>query len=429
MTGATWFGQGQASGSALISDHAVCVWVPLFALCCEELRRSELVSCPAALLSTADPHRLWQVSRAARRAGVRPHMTVSQAVGLCSNIKLCEPDPVYYDEQFSQLIVSLGDVSPVIEPTELGRVFVGVDGLGQLYGPAERQVEVIRRAMGNGKRPHRPQLNWERVARLGWGRGKFAAWVAATKAKPGEATVVADQDRTAFLATQPIGALPVDADTHRRLRQLGITTVGALAQLPEVAIVSQFGNEGRRLWLWAHGTFSDPVTGQETPEPIVAELEFPTPVIDRAALRHAIETLMEKALRHPRRTGWRVLQVRVRAQQEHGTSWSTCVILKNPSAQRDDIIAPIVARLDQAPPTGAVITLNVAFTDFVRGTDELQLFARDAASSARAGRRRALRKAVREIRSRFGTSLYHVIEVQPRSRILERRYALVDYEP
>src|SRR5205809_5261578 len=61
-------------------------------------------------------------------------------------------------------------------------------------------------------------------------------------------------------------------------------------------------------------------------------------------------------------------------------------------------------RLEQAPPTGAVEQLAVEFTGFAPGTTELQLFARDARAAARAGRRRALRTAVHEIKLRLKRS-------------------------
>jgi hypothetical protein len=104
--------------------------------------------------------------------------------------------------------------------------------------------------------------------------------------------------------------------------------------------------------------------------------------------------------------------------------------LKDPSADRERIAAPLRARLETSPPVGAVDHLAVEFTEFARGTDELQLFARDAQSSARAGRRCALRAAANEIKTRLKRSLlYHVVEVHPWSRIPERRYALIDFEP
>src|SRR5438270_216946 len=292
----------------LTSDGAACCWIPLFPLRCETARQPELASLPVALVGPDDTRRVWQLSPLARRAGVKPGMTVSQAIGLCPALRLCEPDPVHYDAQFS------------------------------------------------------------------------------------------------------------------RLR--------ALAALPEGAVVSQFGRAGRRLWRLAAGRIAEPVVGRVTPEPIVAALTFFSPVGERELLVHAIDKLIDRALGDPRRSGWRVQVVRVRAELEHGASWLAEATLKDPSADRERITAPLETLLERSPPAGAVERLVVEFTAFAAGTAELQLFARDAHAAARAGRRRALRTAPQEIKLRLKRSLlYHVIEVQPWSRLPERRYASIDYEP
>src|SRR5256884_330945 len=312
------------------SDGAACCWIPLSPLRCETARQPELATLPVALVGPDDPRGVWQLPPLARRAGVKPGMTVSQAIGLCPALKLCEPDPVHYDAQFSRLLAALGQVSPVIEPAELGRAYVGTDGLEGLYGGPEEIVEAIERGTRNAECGTAQESSLacsdfrvpRSAFRVGWGRGKFVSWVAASRAKPGGAVIVRSGEEGRFLAAQPLAVLPLDADTHRRLRQLGIRTLGALAALPEEAVVSQFGR------------------------------------------------------------------------------------------------------------AGAVERLVVEFTAFVPGTAELQLFARDAQAAARAGRRRALRSAAQEIKLRLKRSLlYHVIEVQPWSRLPERRYALIDYEP
>jgi protein ImuB len=211
---------------------------------------------------------------------------------------------------------------------------------------------------------------------------------------------------------------------------LASKTLGDLAALPEAAVVAQFGREGRAAWRLAAGTFDEPVTGKPRPQPIVASLDYPSPVADRGMLAHTIGVLIEHALRDPRRTGWRVQTVRVRAALEQGASWMIEAMLKDPAALRERIHAPLLTHLERTPPTGAVESLAVEFTAFARGTDELQLFARDAAAAARAGRRRALRGAAREIHQRLKRHmLYRVVEVQPWSRLPERRYALIAFEP
>jgi len=436
------------------SSQAVCVWIPLFGLRCEAARRPELASQPGALLAPDASRRVvWQVSPLARQVGVRPGMTVSQAIGLCPALVLCEPDPVHYDERFAQLLAALARVSPVVEPAELGMAYVGTDGLEGLYGRPERQVEFVIRVLNAECGMRNAELQCEVVHqreaaqhdpypdiphsafriphfRIGSGRGKFVAWVAATRAKPGGAFIVPPGEEGAFLASQPVAVLPLDPDAHRRLRLLGLRTLGRLAALPEEAIVSQFGRAGRRWWRLAAGATADPVVGRVLPEPISASLTFFTPVADQEILVLALERLIERALRHPRRTGWRVQVVRARAELEHAASWLAAATLKDPSADRDHIAAPLKTRLAQAPPAGAVERLVVEFTAFTPGTAELQLFARDAGAAARAGRLRALRSAVQEITLRLKRPmLHHIIAVQPWSRLPERRYALIDYEP
>src|SRR5205807_414297 len=376
----------------LTSDGAACCWIPLFPLRCEIARQPELASLPMALVGPDHTRRVWQLSPLARRAGVRPGMTVSQAIGLCPALKLCEPDPVHYDAQFSRLLTALGQVSPVIEPAELGRAYVGTDGLEGLYGGPEEIVAAIERGTRNAECGTAQESSLacsdfrvpRSAFRVGWGRGKFVSWVAASRAKPGGAVIVRSGEEGRFLAAQPLAVLPLDADTHRRLRQLGIRTLGALAALPEEAVTAQFGAMGRRLWRLAAGRIAEPVEGRIAPEPIVAALTFFTPVGERELLAHALDQLIARALNHPRRIGWRVHAVRLRADLEGSSSWLAAILLKDPTADAGRIAAPLKTRLEQSPPTGAVERLVLEFTAFAPGTSELQLFARDAQAAARA---------------------------------------------
>ena len=422
------------------SSLAACVWIPLFPLRCEEARHDGLASFPTALLAPDTTRKLWQVSSPARHAGVKPGMTVSQAIGLCPTLRLIEPDPVHYDEQFAQLLAALSEVSPVVEAAELGLVYVGVDGLDGIFGGPHKIVDTImacvrRAACGveNESSIANATRHTSHAARMGWGVGKFTAWVAASRAKPSEAVVVPLGHERSFLASQPIAVLPLDTDTHHRLRRLGIRTLGALAALPEAAITAQFGAVGRRLWQLAAGRVVEPVQGRVEPEPIAAALSFYSPVGERELLGHALDQLIARALKHPRRIGWRVHALRVRAELEGGGSWLTAHLFKEPTADAGRIAAPLKTRLEQSPPVGGVERLVLEFTGFAPGTTELQLFARDAQAAARVGQQRALRSAAREIRMRVkgegGQVLYHIIEVQPWSRLPERRYALIDYEP
>lgn len=407
----------------LTSDLAACCWIPQFALRCEEARHPGFTTGPAAVLSPDDARKVWQVSRHARRVGVRSGMTVSQAIGLAPTLKICEADPVHYDERFSSLLSSLTGVSPVVEPAELGRVFVGLDGLEGIHGNLERQIQAVECGIRSAE-------CGVFSARIGVAKGKFIAWVAASRAKPGAFVIVKPGTERAFLDAQQLAVLPLDTDTHRRLLRLGLSTLHDLSSLPEEAVTSQFGDAGRKLWRLAAGKVIEPVVGRRTPEPIIQSLTFYTPVAEREFLLQAFSRILTVALAHPRRIGWRVREMRAEAKIEHGASWLATFTLKDPTATLDRLLALLRVRIEQTPLTGAVEKLTILFTDFAPGTTELQLFARDAGAEARARRRDALRTAAHEIRLRFRRPfLQHVIEVQPWSRLPERRYALIDFEP
>src|SRR5467141_2806947 len=129
------------------SSLAACVWIPLFPLRCEEARHEGLAAYPTALLAPDTTRKLWQISPLARHAGVKPGMTVSQAIGLCPTLRLIEPDPVHYYDCFARVLAALNEVSPVIESAELGLAYVGTDGLEGIFGTPEKIVEAIKRML------------------------------------------------------------------------------------------------------------------------------------------------------------------------------------------------------------------------------------------------------------------------------------------
>jgi len=357
--------------SSTRSDFAACVWVPLFPLQCEEQKEPELMGRPTAVLSPEDGRRLWQVSAIARRDGVKSGMTISQGMALCSSLVICKPDPAYYESHFADLILRLTEMSPIVEPAELGRAFLGADGLERLFGTPEQQLAMLARILGETFHDFR----------LGWGKGKFVAWVAASQAKTGSGVVVHDNERLQFLSSQSIAVLPVALPMRERLFRLGIRTLGQLASFPEPAIVSQFGKEGRQGWQLAAGWINDAVTGRYTPDPITLKMDFPNPLTDRLLVLQALEHLIEQAFRHPRRIGYLVRSVRVEAVLEQGSSWMAKATFKNPLANHTSVLEPFAMRLERTPPNGPIEQLVIEFTVLVPGTTELQLFARDATSA------------------------------------------------
>lgn len=422
--------------SAPGSRRALCLWLPTFELRLELVRSPGLDATSVALLAPGEGggrRTIHQVSERAHRSGVRPGQRVSRAVGLCPSLTLLEPDPAHYDAAHREMVEVLTEVTPVVEPAGRGRVFLGMDGLDRLFGPPERQVE---RALGTLFRVFpRPLVA---ATRAGWAPGKFGAWVAAVRARPGEPVIVDEAELRSFLASCPVSSLPVDEGIHGRLERLGVATLGELVRLPEPALVGHFGEEGRTARAWAAGARIDPVRSLHRPRPIRAAIDFPAPASRTQTLHAALDRLAERALGRPARRGRSVREVRLTARLEGGGSWSGEAVLREPSAERLRIVSPLRTKLALSPPPRAVEGFVLELVDFGAPAAQEELFDRKEPGGRREGGRAlsegsvpdALREAVKELKLKLGHSpLYRVVEVDPFSRIPERRHALLNFDP
>jgi DNA polymerase-4 len=144
------------------------------------------------------------------------------------------------------------DTAPLVEGLSIDEAFLDVRGVRRLLGtPTEIAVRLRRDVR-------------ERVGlpiTVGVARTKHLAKVASGVAKPDGLLVVPPDRELAFLHPLPVERLwGVGPVTAMRLRDLGITTVGQVAELAEAALVSLLGRaSGRHLHALAHNRDPRPV--------------------------------------------------------------------------------------------------------------------------------------------------------------------------
>jgi DNA polymerase-4/protein ImuB len=251
------------------------------------------------------------------------------------------------------------------------------------------------------------------------------AWAAAVTSAPGEACVVPAGRETAFLSPLDISLLPCSPDTLRRLELLGLRTIGDLAALPLGAVQAQFGPEGRRLWELAHGLDREPLRPRRHEESASERLTFSEPTVSTGALLTAGRQLLSRLFRQPALHGRAVRQMRLRAALSDGRSWERTVTFREATADRDQMLYVLRCTLEAALLSRPVEEVELTLSGLTGETGKQEgLFAEK-------GRRLAqLEEALRQLKARFGQSpVYHVVEVEPWSRIPERRLALIDYDP
>ena len=391
-----------------------CLLVPAPALACELAERPALAEQPVAL-ADEDGVRVLHVTSQAATYGVRPGMTLREAVAYCPTLTVLEQRPARVARAADALVEALLGVSPLVEAAAPGEVYADLRGTEGLYPEPGMLEQAVLAAV--------PDVLG---ARLGVAEQRFTAYAAARRAKPGRAVHVHADQAAALLAELPVDWLSLDTESLARLRLLGIETLGAFARLPRHAVEAQFGVAGGRAWLAARG--EDPTPLRPRPfarRRIVERSQAEPPLVSRESTLRTVEQLLGRALRQPPARNRFVRVVRIRVTSDDDRLWERTQTMKEPTGDRERLWTSIRPLLEHADFPGPIAAL------------ELELGGLTAESGRQVGlfveyarRREQLDEMVRHLKLRYGQSpLARVVEVEPWSRIPERRFALMDYDP
>ena len=180
----------------------------------------------------------------AKARGVRTAMSVGRARRLCPGAIVVEPRMAAYSQASKDVYRVFDDLSPRVEGLSIDEAFLDARGVRRLTGPPPAVAALLRSEVR------------ERVGlpiTVGVARTKFLAKVASGVAKPDGLLVVPPERELAFLHPLEVERLwGVGPVTSRRLHDLGIATVGQVADLEEDVLVRLLGRAaGRQLYALA----------------------------------------------------------------------------------------------------------------------------------------------------------------------------------
>jgi len=407
---------GPAEGISVMT--IACVWVPHFALRVALLERPELDGVPLVLTSPSSNRAVVaSCTPEARRHGIVPGMPLREVTALCPEVVFLSPNPARDAAAHARIVEALERFSPLVEPAELGCWYVDLRGLGRHHSSL---AEAARRLLGLVSPALRP--------RVGIAPGKFTAAVAARCARPGSFRIVAPADVRAFLAPAPVDWLPVPSELIRRLHRLGLNTLADLAALPAPAVAARFGPAGQHAWNLANGRDETTVFPRPRLETVQEAFNFPAPVTSREALLLGLERLVRRAFARPKLQHRHARQARLLILIENNRSWERVMTFREPVGAKR-LIETLRHRLEQLDLPGAAEGLTLELIGLVSETARQERLP-GSFVEARSRRLRPLTEAVRQLKQRYGDSpIYRIVEVEPWSRIPERRHALMAYDP
>jgi nucleotidyltransferase/DNA polymerase involved in DNA repair len=392
-----------------------CILIPHLSVSVERQRDPSLCRRPVVIGETPDQRKaVLDCSPEAEAQGVRAGMPLRQALALCRDAVFLPPHPSLYRDVFESVLEALETFSPEVEEDALGRAYVNADGLALHYegelDMGERIIRSLRDATGL-------------VASAGIAEGKFVAWAAAVTSEPGQVCTVPAGKEGEFLHPLDVSLLPCKSDTLRRLDLYGLHTMGDLAALSIGPVQAQFGINGKRLWELAQGVDGELLRPRRREEVVVEGMRFPSPAVSVEALIVACRRLLVRL--HWRLRGRAARRMRLRALLWGGRSWEKMATFHEAIVDWERMLFIAKSALANTTLPGPVEELTIELSGITeeRGR-QATLFAE------KAGLRQQLGETVRQLRARWGRPFVsRVVEVEPWSRLPERRHALIDYEP
>ncbi len=174
----------------------------------------------------------------ARARGVRTAMGGQQARRLCPQAVVVPPRMSAYAEASRAVFELFAETAPQVEALSIDEAFIDARGLERISGSATEIAARLRREV-------RARVGLPIT--VGVASTKFLAKVASAVAKPDGLLRVPPGGELEFLHPLPVerlwGVGPVSA---RKLRQRGLVTVGEVARVDELALVSILGRAAAR---------------------------------------------------------------------------------------------------------------------------------------------------------------------------------------
>ncbi len=330
-------------------------------------------------------------SREAMKMGVEEGMSIRQAQRTCPDAVVVMANYALYRQVSEQFLDILARYSPFLEPDSLGSAFMDVTGSRALFGDAHQIAARICTQVS---------ADLGLTVSMGLASNKLAARVASGCGERLRQVIAGSE--AAFLAPLPVSALDAVSDKiKKRLNELGISTIGGLAMIPERLLVRQFGPVGSAIARQSVGIDPSQVRAAYPPDVINIEHRFDTALEEPAEVEECLRRITSEAVITLRKrnslAGEVTLLLCDEGQISNLKSQTSNLRFKRPTDSAASIIQALVKLLESVMKPGMEVSMvRVVLSGLTPGAASQLSLIGDGE------RRHRLDRAVELVRERFG---------------------------
>jgi DNA polymerase-4 len=253
----------------------------------ERLRNRAYIGKPLIIGGTSNRGVISSCSYEARAYGLRSAMPIKQAKQLCpENVGIyITPDMDEYSKHSKIVTQIIEEKSPLYEKSSIDEHYIDLTGMDKFFNCLKWGQELRQTIIKESGLP----------ISFGLSVNKTVSKIATDQSKPNGELYVPQDLVIPFLSPLHVSKMPmVGAKTNEQLKQLGITTIEGLRQIPIQLLQKVFGKSGISLWEKAHGIDTSPVEPYSERKSISSEITFNKDTIDIKMLDEIIAGMVEE---------------------------------------------------------------------------------------------------------------------------------------
>ena len=378
-----------------------------------EIRRNKILQHKAFLIITSSKNGAKILDYSPQIKGVISGMPLEKVPSRYKNSLLINADEFYYKKKNDQIANTLLNLTPLVEKENLGIFYLCMKGTEIIYGGHKGILNILIESI--------PRYL---VPRIGLANSKFVSYVAAVYCNPDRpATPI--KDVSVFLEKISIDRLPLSWEEKSRLHTFGLHTIGQISSVSIGAMQAQFGKSGSLAWSLANGIDERPIISFKQNDSITKVFTFQFPVVTLLEIIFAIDGLLDQVFSDPFLGGKYIRALYVRVDISNENRWEKVVSLKIPVNRKALVLDALKDIFEATNFPGPLESISITVLDMV---DE---FSVQSNIFGDVHKRKRIREAIDrlKIRLQIDVPLYKVMDMEPCSRIPERRYSLIEFVP